>query len=155
MELGDFFPLEAIVPSLRANSKKQVLLELAARAGSVTGLSDRAIFDALVQRERLGTTGVGHGIAIPHAEVPGLTQMIGVFARMERPIDFGATDDQTVDLIFVLLTPIGYGADHLKALAMIARALQDVRLTAKLRATSDPAALWALLAHAENSSDAA
>jgi PTS system nitrogen regulatory IIA component len=147
MSLGELLQPDAIVPALRANSKKQVLLEVADRAASVTGLPDRVIFDGLVQRERLGPTGLGHGVAIPHAELAGLGRMVGIFARMERPLDFGATDGEPVDLIFVLLTPTGCGADHLKALALVARALRDPHLLATLRATEDPDALYAVLTH--------
>lgn len=147
MELRDLLEPEAVLPAVRAISKKQVLQEMAARAARVTGLPEREIFEIITQRERLGSTAVGHGIAIPHGSVPGLDRPVGIFARLERPIAFEAPDDQPVDLIFTLLTPPEAGADHLKALALVARAMRDVDLTDKLRASPDEAALWALLTH--------
>ncbi len=154
MDLRDLLSLEAVLPAVRAASKRQVLQEIAARAARVTGLAEREIFETISQRERLGSTGVGHGVAIPHAAMVGLDHPVGIFARLVRPIDFEATDDQAVDLIFALLTPEGAGADHLKALARIARALRDGTLATKLRASSDAAALWSLLTQ-QATSDAA
>ncbi|WP_333824916.1 PTS sugar transporter subunit IIA [Pinisolibacter sp.] len=148
MDLGDLLGLEAVVPAMKAKSKRQVLQELAGRGAVVTGIPEREIFDVLLQRERLGSTGVGHGIAIPHGPVPGLARLVGIFARLERPIDFDSEDGLPVDLIFTLLSPVGAGADHLKALARIARVLRDGAVTAKLRASADPSALYALLIHA-------
>lgn len=148
MDLGDLLRLDAVVPAMRAKSKRQVLQELAGRAASVTGLPEREIFEVLLQRERLGSTGVGHGVAIPHGPVPGLDHLVGVFARLERPVDFESMDEQPVDLIFVLLAPPGAGADHLKALARIARVLRNAEVTAKLRSGGDASALYALLTHA-------
>ena len=147
MDLGDLLRLDAVVPAMKARSKRQVLQELAGRAAQVTGLADREIFEVLLQRERLGSTGVGHGIAIPHGTIPGLDRLIGIFARLERPVDFGSMDESPVDLIFVLLAPNGAGADHLKALARIARVLRDGEVTNKLRASDDATALYALLTH--------
>ena len=145
MDLNDLITSKAIVPSLKANSKKQALQELAAKAAAVTGLPERDVFDTLLQRERLGSTGVGNGIAIPHGKLVRLDKLVGLFARLERPIDFDARDDQPVDLVFVLLAPEGAGADHLKALARIARRMRDPGTVAKLRATSDPDALYSIL----------
>ena len=147
MYLRDLLSLDAVLPAVRAANQRQVLQEIAARAGRVTGLSDREIFEILSQRERLGSTGVGHGIAIPHGSVPGLPGPVGVFARLERPNDWDADDGLPVDLVFALLTPPGAGADHLKALARVARALRDTTLTTKIRATNDTAAIWSLLTH--------
>ena len=145
MDLRDLLPLDGVLPAVRAISKKQVLQEMAARAGRITGLSEREIFETLTQRERLGSTGVGHGVAIPHGALPGLDHPTGVFARLERPIEFQAIDDMPVDLIFALFTPPGAGADHLKALARIARVMRDPDMLAKLRGGGDKTALWALL----------
>ncbi|WP_349358941.1 PTS IIA-like nitrogen regulatory protein PtsN [Stappia sp.] len=145
MDLSDLISPKAIVPSLKANSKKQTLQELAAKAARVTGLPERDIFDTLLQRERLGSTGVGNGIAIPHGKLVALDRLVGLFARLERPIDFDALDDQPVDLVFVLLAPEGAGADHLKALARIARRMRDPGMVAKLRASDDADALYTLL----------
>jgi PTS system nitrogen regulatory IIA component len=147
MELNDLLSLEGVVPALRAQSKKQVLQELAAKAAAITGLPEREIFDTLLHRERLGSTGIGDGIAIPHGKLVPLTSIVGVFARLDRPVDFDALDDEPVDLVFLLLAPEGAGADHLKALARIARVLRDGETATKLRASRDPAALYALLTH--------
>jgi PTS system nitrogen regulatory IIA component len=127
------------------NSKKQALQELAAQAAKLTGLSERDVFDTLLQRERLGSTGIGNGIAIPHGKLARLDRLFGVFARLERPIDFEALDAQPVDLVFLLLAPEGAGADHLKALARIARLLRNTEVAQKLREARDGEALYAVL----------
>jgi nitrogen PTS system EIIA component len=145
MPLSDLLALDAVVPALKVNSKKQALQELSARAAALTGLGERAIFDILLQRERLGSTGVGNGIAIPHGKLVKLPRLFGLFARLERPIEFEAIDGQPVDLIFVLLAPEAAGADHLRALSRIARILRDSLVVHKLRATRDAAALHAIL----------
>ena len=135
MALADLLQQDAIIPVLRVNSKKQLLQELAAKASKLTGLPEREIFDVILQRERLGSTGVGNGIAIPHGKLDSVKSIIGIFARLDQPVDFEALDDQPVDLVFLLLAPEGAGADHLKALSRIARVLRDQDLVAKLRAT--------------------
>ena len=137
MTITDLVAPEAILPALKVNSKKQALQELAARAASLTGQNERAIFEVLLQREKLGTTAVGYGVAIPHGKLPKLEKLFGLFARLERPIDFEAMDGQPVDLVFLLLAPEGAGADHLKALARIARLLRDQDVAKKLRASRD------------------
>jgi PTS system nitrogen regulatory IIA component len=146
MPITDLVAPEAIIPALKVISKKQALQELSARAAELTGLNERAIFEVLLQREKLGTTAVGGGVAIPHGKLPKLENIFGLFARLERPIDFEAMDGQPVDLIFLLLAPEGAGADHLKALAKVARAMRDQDLAAKLRASRDAQALYAVLA---------
>lgn len=145
MPLNDLIAPDAVIPALKANSKKQALQELAVHAARVTGLDERAIFDTLLQRERLGSTGIGDGLAIPHGKPAGLTRLVGMFARLEKPIDFEALDGQPVDLIFLLLAPEGAGADHLKALARVARILRDPAVVAKARASRDGDALYAVL----------
>ena len=125
MPLADLVAPNAIIPALKVNGKKQALQELAAKAAELSGQNERAIFEILLQREKLGSTAVGNGIAIPHGKMPNLTRLFGLFARLDRPIDFEALDGQPVDLIFLLLAPEGAGADHLKALARIARLLRD------------------------------
>ncbi|MBL6958467.1 MAG: PTS IIA-like nitrogen regulatory protein PtsN [Rhodospirillales bacterium] len=145
MEISDLLTTESVVASLRATSKKQALQDLAKRASDITGLHERAIFDVLMERERLGTTGVGNGIAIPHGKLAQLEKLYGLFARLEKPIDFDAIDEQPVDLIFLLLAPESAGADHLKALARISRLLRDKAVCEKLRGTDDGEALFALL----------
>ncbi len=145
MEIRDIISPPAVVADLKATSKKQALQELAKRAQEVTGLAERRIFDALLERERLGTTGVGMGIAIPHAKLHELDRLYGLFARLAQPIDFDAIDDAPVDLLFLLLAPESAGADHLKALARVSRLLRDKAMCAKLRGADNPDALFALL----------
>ncbi|MBM3565142.1 MAG: PTS IIA-like nitrogen regulatory protein PtsN, partial [Alphaproteobacteria bacterium] len=137
MDIADILTPTAVVPALRATSKKQALQELARRAEALVGVDERAIFDVLMERERLGTTGVGNGIAIPHGKLPNLERLHGLFARLEKPIDFQAVDDQPVDLIFLLLAPETAGADHLKALARVSRLLRDKTICEKLRGTDE------------------
>ena len=146
MSLNDLVAPNAILPALKVNSKKQVLQELAARAAVLSGQNERAIFDILMQREKLGSTAIGNGIAIPHGKMPGLTRLFGLFARLDRPVDFEALDNQPVDLVFLLLAPESAGADHLKSLARIARLLRDPAITHKLRAMHDAELLYAVLA---------
>lgn len=146
MPLTDLIAPNAILPALKVNNKKQVLQELAARAAILTGQNERAIFDVLMQREKLGTTSIGNGIAIPHGKMPTLTRLFGLFARLERAVDFGALDNQPVDLVFLLLGPEAAGADHLQALARIARLMRDQTVAHKLRATHDAESLYAVLA---------
>ena len=145
MTLADLLAPEAVLSPLRVNGKKQALQELSDRAALVSGLPARAIFDALLQRERLGSTGVGDGIAIPHGKLAQCGRIFGVFARLERPIEFDAPDGLPVDLLFLLIAPEKAGADHLKALASIARALRNPHFAARLRQTSDAGAAYALL----------
>jgi len=121
-------------------------IRLAARASVLTGQNERAVFEVLLQREKLGTTAVGYGVAIPHGKLPKLEKLFGLFARLERPIDFEAMDGQPVDLVFLLLAPEGAGADHLKALARIARLLRDQDVAKKLRASRDAQAIYSVLA---------
>ena len=137
MDLSDLIGEDSVLPSLKANSKKQAIQEIASHAAKVTGLPGRDIFDTLLQRERLGSTGVGHGVAIPHGKLVALDRLVGVFARLSKPVDFEAIDDQPVDLIFLLLAPESAGADHLKALARIARVLRDERNSSLLREAGD------------------
>jgi len=154
MALADLLQQDAIFPNLRVSTKKQLLQELAVKAARIAGVAERDIFDVIQQRERLGSTGVGHGIAIPHGKLPGITSIKGIFARLDTPIDFEALDDQPVDLVFLLLAPEGAGADHLKALSRIARVLRDQDLVAKLRATESASAIYAFL-NQEQASNAA
>jgi PTS system nitrogen regulatory IIA component len=145
MDLSDLLKPEAILPSLHVQSKKQLLQEVSTVAARLTGLSEREIFDTLLQRERLGSTGVGQGVAIPHGKSAALTNLVGVFARLARPVEFEAVDDQPVDLVFVLLAPEGAGADHLKALARIARILREPVMADKLRGAENADAIYAIL----------
>ncbi|MCA0420148.1 MAG: PTS IIA-like nitrogen regulatory protein PtsN [Proteobacteria bacterium] len=146
MTLTDLLSPAAVISPLRANGKKQALQELAQHAATLTGLPDRELFEALLQRERLGSTGIGDGIAIPHGRMPGIERLVGLFARTEKPIDFDALDGQPVDIIFVLIAPEGAGADHLKALARVARVLRNQSVLEQVRKIRDPAAIYAILA---------
>ena len=146
MTLTDLVAPQAIIPSLKVNNKKQALQEIAAKASAISGRPERDIFDVLMQREKLGSTAIGNGIAIPHGKLANSIAWSGLFARLDRPIDFDALDGQPVDLIFVLLAPEGAGADHLKALARIARMLRDQNLANKLRDARDAEAIYAVLA---------
>lgn len=148
MDLRDLITPEAVIPSLKAKTKKQALQELAQKAAALTGLDGRQIFDTLLQRERLGSTGVGRGIAIPHGRLPGLKSIVSVFARLDEPIDFEALDEEPVDLIFLLLAPEHAGGDHLKALARISRLLREPASIEKLRASQSRAALYSVLTEA-------
>lgn len=145
MEIADMLAPAAILPALKVHSKKQLLQELADRAAPQAQLPARRILETLVERERLGTTGMGQGIAIPHGRLAGLSRITAVFARLDPPIAYEAVDDQPVDLVFLLLAPENAGADHLKALARVSRLLRNQATCEKLRAATDPAVLFALL----------
>ena len=155
MDLSDLLKKDAVIAGLKAKSKKQAIQELAARAAELTGLSEREIFDTLLQRERLGSTGVGHGIAIPHGKLIRLDRLVGLFAKLDKPVDFDSLDDEPVDLVFLLLAPESAGADHLKALARIARQLRDSAVTKGLRASHDASEIYNLLTQPLTSSNAA
>jgi PTS system nitrogen regulatory IIA component len=146
MTLTDLVASNAILPALKANNKKKVVQELAARAAALTGQSERTILEILLQREKLGSTAVGNGVAIPHGKLAKLARLFGLFARLERPVNFEALDGQPVDLVFLLLAPESAGADHLKALARVARLLRDPEIARKLRESRDAEALYAVLA---------
>jgi len=148
MEISDLLKPDSVV-TLKASSKKQVLQELAKVAAQATELSERKIFDTLLERERLGTTGVGNGIAIPHGKLSELSALHGVFARLEKPVDFEAIDDHPVDLVFLLLAPDQAGADHLKALARVSRLLRNTANCDKLRGAINTDGLFMLLTQSE------
>lgn len=150
MNIVDILNVEGIIPRLNAGSKKQALQELSKRAAQLTGVGERQIFDVLLERERLGTTGVGHGIAIPHGKLPQIDRLYGLFGRLETPIDYDSIDEEPVDLIFLLLAPEGAGADHLKALSRVSRLLRDRTICEKLRGTADRDGLYALLVETES-----
>ena len=145
MLLSQLITPESIIPSLKVSTKKHALQELSERAAAISGLPPREIFDALLQRERLGSTGIGEGIAIPHGKLAKARAIFGIFARLARPVDFQAIDGVPVDLICLLIAPESAGADHLKALAATARLLRDPKVTAKLRAARDVTGLYAIL----------
>lgn len=145
MELSDILGVEAVRAPLKATSKKRLLQDLAEMAETVYGLPAAVAYKALMDREALGPTGVGRGVAIPHARFPGVTQVIGMFARLDKPVDFESIDRQPVDLVFALFAPENAGAEHLKALARVSRTLRSEAVCAKLRSTFDPSALYAIL----------
>jgi len=145
MPLTELVAPNAVIPALKANTKKKVIQELAARAAKLSGQAERAILDVLQQREKLGSTGVGNGVAIPHGKLPKLERLFGMFARLEKPVDFESMDGQPVDLIFLLLAPEAAGADHLKALARVARLLRDPDVARKLRDSRDADAIYNVL----------
>lgn len=152
MEITDLLAPEAVIPALKTQGKKQLLQELAERMAVLTRLPARRICETLVERERLGTTGMGQGIAIPHGRLAGLPKITGLFVRLDPPIVYDAVDDQPVDLVFLLLAPEGAGADHLKALARVSRLLRDQATCEKLRAAKKPEVLYSLLTEKANGS---
>jgi PTS system nitrogen regulatory IIA component len=154
MPLTDIVAPNAIVAALKVNNKKQALQELARRAAELCGQNERSILEVLLQRERLGSTAVGSGVAIPHGKLPNLSRLFGLFARLERAIDFEALDSQKVDLVFLLLAPEDAGADHLKALARVARLLRDPEIARKLRESRDNESIYGVLKLAPASSAA-
>lgn len=145
MELGDILAPDGIVPQLTATSKKQALEELSALASKATGIDAREVFNALLHRERLGSTGLGRGIAIPHVKFKSLKGIVCIFARLATPIDFESPDGEPVDLMFLLLAPEHAGGDHLKALARISRLVREPAILEQLRNAPDKAALKLLL----------
>ena len=146
MTLSDILTVEAIIPGLRAGGKKLALQKICELAAKDTGLNARDVFEAVMEREKLGSTGVGGGVAIPHARLAGLKSVRGWFARLETPIEFESVDDEKVDLIFLLLAPEQAGADHLKALARVSRLFRREDVRRRLRETHSAAAVYALLA---------
>ena len=151
MEINDLMTPDAIIPALRVTSKKQALQEISKRAAELIRLPERTVFEVLIERERLGTTGVGHGIAIPHGKLANIDKLYALFARLETPIDFDSIDEQPVDLICVLLAPETAGADHLKALARVSRLLRDQATCDKLRGSESADAIYALLTESATS----
>jgi PTS system nitrogen regulatory IIA component len=146
MPLSDIVAPDAVLPALKVTNKKQLLQDVAARAAELCGLSEQTICEILQQREKLGSTGVGNGIAIPHGKLAKLDKLFGLFAKLETPIEFEALDGKPVDLVFVLLAPESAGADHLKALARAARVLRDGDVARRLRASRDASDLYSVLA---------
>jgi PTS system nitrogen regulatory IIA component len=143
--IGDLLGSGAIAPRLTATNKRQVISTISEIAGRTFQLKAAKVFDALMEREALGPTGVGHGVAIPHARLEGLDRMRGVFARITPPVDFGSVDEKPVDLVFALLSPASSGSEHLRALARIARALRAAELRSQLRQASGVDAIRAVL----------
>jgi PTS system nitrogen regulatory IIA component len=155
MNISDLLTPDAVLPGLKVQGKKQLLQELAARAHLQTGIPERRIFETLIERERLGTTGVGQGIAIPHGRIADAKKITGVFSRLDTAIDYEAVDGQPVDLVFMLLAPQDAGADHLKALARVSRLLRNQGACEKLRAATSAEALYAILTQTSTASSQA
>jgi PTS system nitrogen regulatory IIA component len=145
MQLSEIINSSSVLPNLKASSKRQLLQELANEGARITGIEAQVIFETLLRREKLGSTGLGEGIAIPHGKLPSLDRVHGVFARLATPVKFESVDDNPVDLVFLLLAPESAGADHLKALARISRLLRDPSVVEKLRGTDNAAGLYAIL----------
>ncbi len=145
MDLGDLIKPQGLLPSLKVKTKKQALQELSVKASEMTGIPAREIFDTLLQRERLGSTGLGGGIAIPHVKFKGLEKIVCLFARLDSPIEFDSLDGEPVDLVFLLLAPEHASGDHLKALARISRLLREPDISEELRAATDIDSLVAVL----------
>jgi len=148
MDISDFLQNDAVI-TLRVSSKKQLLQDLAKQAKILTGLNDAKIFEVLLEREKLGSTGLGKGVAIPHGKLSGLSSLQGIFAKLEKPIDFDSVDNSPVDLVFLLLAPEQAGADHLTALARVSRYLRNQDNCEKLRNTDDQDGLYILLTQNE------
>lgn len=148
-ELCDLLVPEAVVAGMGAATKKALFQQLGAAAASAYGLDSAEVTARLTEREKLGSTGFGGGIAIPHGKLEGIKRVCGVFARLAKPVDFAAVDDMPVDLVFMLLSPVGAGAEHLKALACVSRKLRDQAFAAKLRGAASNDAVYVLLTGVE------
>ncbi len=145
IDLATLLRHDAVKSLHGATSKKRLFQELADVANELTGLNLTDVCSALQERENLGPTGVGHGIALPHARLAEVTSVFGIFVRLEKPMDFGSVDRQPVDLVFALLAPEDAGVEHLKALALVSRTMRDESICAKLRANTDPGTLHTIL----------
>ena len=149
MEIPGILKPEAVKVFSAASSKKRLFQEIGDVANNVYDLSTQTTVDALLERESLGPTGVGHGVALPHARLSKLEKVIGIFVMLEKPIDFGAVDRQPVDIAFALFAPEEAGVEHLKALALVSRTLREPSLCSKLRANLDASTLYAILTEAQ------
>ena len=154
-DLADIIDARAILPSVKAQGKKQLLQELSQAMAKFVNIDHRIIFETLLQREKLGSTGIGQGIAIPHGKMPSINRVYGLFARLSAPIAYDSLDGQPVDLVFVLLAPDHAGADHLKALARISRLLRENDTIAKLRGTDTAEGLYSILTEPSATASAA
>ncbi|MDG1117911.1 MAG: PTS sugar transporter subunit IIA [Flavimaricola sp.] len=145
MQLADILKVDSVKLVGATSSKKRLFHDLADMAESIYGLNQSTVVDALMEREALGPTGVGQGVALPHARLANIDNVCGLFIRLERPLDFDSVDRQPVDLVFALFAPADAGVNHLKALALVSRTLRDANIRAKLRANDDPATLHTIL----------
>lgn len=149
MQLSEILSAEGVRIVGAASSKKRLFHDLGELAESCYGLDATRVVEALLEREALGPTGVGQGIALPHARLEGIDRVSGLFLRVEKPLDFDSVDRQPVDLVFALFAPASAGVDHLKALALVSRTMRNSSICAKLRANSDPSTLHAILTESE------
>jgi len=149
MDLTMLLKPEAVRALSGVTSKKRLMNELGALVETAYGVSHSEAVEALLERESLGPTGVGHGVALPHARIDGLDQVVGVLVVLDKPIEFEAVDRQPVDLAFALFAPLDAGVEHLKALALVSRTLREPSLCAKLRANSDAATLYTIVTEAQ------
>jgi len=145
MKISEIMSVNSVMLSLKAGSKRQLLQELARKASKLTGINERTVFDTILERENLGSTGFGGGTALPHGRLSELNKVCGIFARLSTAIDFDAVDNKPVDTVFLLLSPESSGADHLTALAQISRVLKDENTCTKLRAAKSNEEVYALL----------
>jgi PTS system nitrogen regulatory IIA component len=148
MQLGEILRPESVKVLGATSSKKRLFQDIGDLAQQSCGLESAQVVEALLDRESLGPTGVGHGVAIPHARIGFVEDIRGLFIRLEKPLDFDAADRQPVDLVFALLAPDGAGVEHLKALALVARTMRDPNIQAKLRGNIEPATLYTILTEA-------
>lgn len=151
MELTEILVADAVHYAQSSSSKKRLLQKISEQAASIYDLDSEQVFAALTAREALGTTGVGRGVAIPHARFENLDRVIGLFTRLEKPLDYDSMDHQPADLIFTLLAPQKEGAEHLKALALVSRTLRDEDVCAKLRSNNDPQTIFSILVEKQSS----
>ena len=149
MQLADFLDFDAVKTSLSGGNKRSLLQQLANAAGQRLGLDSAAILASLLEREQLGSTGFGQGVAIPHVKIEGLTRIYGLFARLSEPVDYKAIDGRPVDLVFLLLSPVDAGAEHLKALAAVSRVTRNIATLEKVRGARTRDALAAVLMGAD------
>ncbi|WP_338549553.1 PTS sugar transporter subunit IIA [Roseovarius phycicola] len=150
MQFSEILKPEAIRVFSSISSKKRLLHELGAIAEAAYGLDQTRAVEALLEREALGPTGVGHGVALPHARLDGTDKVVGAVLHLDSPIDFSSVDRQPVDLVFALFAPKDAGVEHLKALALVSRTLRDTSICAKLRANNDPATLYAIITESQS-----
>ncbi|HBZ43198.1 MAG TPA: PTS lactose transporter subunit IIC [Maritimibacter sp.] len=149
MQLSEILRPAAVKVVGTVSSKKRLFQDLGELVSTTYNLDGAAAFAALQERENLGPTGVGHGVALPHARIEGLDKVVGAFLRLDKPVDFDSVDRQPVDLVFALFAPDGSGVDHLKALALVSRTMRDQSVTAKLRANNDAETLHTILTDAQ------
>jgi len=150
MEISKILKPEAVRVLSAVSSKKRLMHELGDLADGVHGLEAGMVVDALLERESLGPTGVGHGVALPHARMDGIEEVCGAFVLLEKPVDFDAVDRQPVDLVFALFAPREAGVEHLKALALVSRTLRDKSVCAKVRANPDAATIHTIVTEAQS-----